>query len=198
MTHVVIFGQFAYCVVHSTITSKRSKAKRPTNRRPLLYGKGVHSKYSSRLPIVVCNACVSMLTILLVICLPPLYSYTLFLCVSHSPTRYQPNKKELGSQFSNLSLHVRTHACTHSKITNTVGVMRSYVTAIVNMDIVKEVGKFMLRRKWQISKWIFLRVTLHSRLQFRLWIRRTEARHAITVELSKYRGCLRCYVISRR
>jgi hypothetical protein len=192
MTHVVIFGQFAYCVVHSTITSKRSKAKRPTNRRPLLYGKGVHSKYSSRLPIVVCNACVSMLTILLVICLPPLYSYTLFLCVSHSPTRYQPNKKELGSQFSNLSLHVRTHACTHSKITNTVGVMRSYVTAIVNMDIVKEVGKFMLRRdKFRNESSCGSRCIVDCNFGSGL----DEPKHGM---LSKYRGCLRCYVISRR
>jgi len=137
MTHVVIFGQFAYCVVHSTITSKRSKAKGPTNRRPLLCGKGVHSEYSSRLPIVVCNACVSMLTILLVICLPSLLIHTLFLCVSHSPNRYHPNKKELGSQFSNPSLHVRTNACMHSMITNAVCIMKSYVTAIVNTDIVK-------------------------------------------------------------
>ena len=109
MTHVVIFGQFACCVVHSTIASKRSKAKRPTNRRPLLCGKGVHSEYSSRLPIVVRNACVPMLTTLPAICLPSLYWKHAFLCVSHSPIRYYPNKMELGSQFSN-SPHARMHA----------------------------------------------------------------------------------------
>jgi len=36
-----------------------------------------------------------------------------------------------------------------------------------------------------------------SRLQFWLWLRRTEERYEITVVLSKYRGCLRRYVISR-
>jgi len=36
-----------------------------------------------------------------------------------------------------------------------------------------------------------------SRLQFWLWPRRTEARYEITVVSSKYRGCLRRYVISR-
>jgi hypothetical protein len=125
-------------IVSSTLPSPgKDQRPRPTNRRPLLCGKGIHSEYSSRLPFVFCNACVSMLTILLVICLPSLYSYTLFLCVSHSPNRYQPNKKELGSQFSDLSLPVRTNACTLSTITNTVCIMKYYVTGIVNTDIVR-------------------------------------------------------------
>ena len=36
-----------------------------------------------------------------------------------------------------------------------------------------------------------------SRLQFWLWPRRAEARYEITVMSSKYRGCLRRYVLSR-